>query len=321
MTSRVVLVGLGAIGMGYDLALDDDSAVLTHARAFSRHPAFELAAGVDPDPERCRLFTQRYDRPAYATVAEALELHPPQLIVIATPTYTHANVLREVVRFPELRAILCEKPLAHSPIDALEMRALCAANKIELVVNFMRRSDPGVREVTRRIERQMIETPVKGVAWYTRGFLHNGAHIVNMLELWLGPVRDFTLIDAGRRHAENDAEPDVRLEFGRGTVTLLAAREEDFSHHSVELVSPNGLLRYDRGGETITWRCAARDAVFPEYTLLAHDAECIPSDMMRAQWHVTHELSRLMRGELAKLCMGADAMRTLESMHRVMGQR
>jgi hypothetical protein len=44
-----LLVGLGQIGLGYDLALDPDRYIYTHSRALSRHPKFRLLVGVDPD--------------------------------------------------------------------------------------------------------------------------------------------------------------------------------------------------------------------------------------------------------------------------------
>ena len=45
MLSALVL-GLGKIGMGYDLGLDPNVYALTHARAFQQHPDFQLAGGL-----------------------------------------------------------------------------------------------------------------------------------------------------------------------------------------------------------------------------------------------------------------------------------
>jgi len=61
MNSRsVLIVGLGQIGMGYDLGLPPQN-VLSHARAFQNCPGFRVIGGVDPDPKERRLirFTLR----------------------------------------------------------------------------------------------------------------------------------------------------------------------------------------------------------------------------------------------------------------------
>ena len=45
MTYKVLIIGLGAVGMGYDF----DTEILvsaTHARAFANHPDFELSEGL-----------------------------------------------------------------------------------------------------------------------------------------------------------------------------------------------------------------------------------------------------------------------------------
>jgi predicted dehydrogenase len=321
MSAPVLLIGLGAIGMEYDYATRAEGPVLTHARAFDRHPDFSLAAAVDPDEDKRHRFTERYGRPAYARVREALVQHEASVAVIATPTPLHAEALRDVVEHAWLRAILCEKPLAATVAEARQMMELCDANSVELVVNFMRRADPGVLEVSRRLASHRIATPVKGVAWYSKGFLHNGSHLVNLLEHWLGAIHGATIVHEGRAYGDDDAEPDVRIEFARGAVVLLSAHEEHYSHFSVELVAPNGLLRYDHGGEVITWQRTEAHAAYSGYTTLSATPEHIASDMSRAQWHVADELAKLLRGDPFRLCTAAEAMRTLESMHRIMKQR
>ena len=52
-----LLIGLGQIGMGYDLLLDDQF-ILTHAKAISLHKDFNLVAAVDTSNELRKKFTQ-----------------------------------------------------------------------------------------------------------------------------------------------------------------------------------------------------------------------------------------------------------------------
>ena len=51
-----LIVGLGQIGMGYDLSLAPDQFVYSHARALSLNPEFKLVGGVDPDRAKRRDF-------------------------------------------------------------------------------------------------------------------------------------------------------------------------------------------------------------------------------------------------------------------------
>lgn len=317
MSYSVLLVGLGQIAMGYDLGSAGDRVVSTHARAFTMHPAFTLAGGVDPGAEKRETFAQVYGRPAYADVAIALADIEPDVVIIAVPTLHHGEVLREVLAKAAPRAVLCEKPLSYSLPEARDMVRLCEAKGCELYVGYPRRSAPGSREVNRRLRDGTIAGPSKGVAWYSKGLLHNGSHFVNLVEYWLGPISGFSVIAAGQRWDNNDPEPDIRIDFAGGSVSFFAAREEDYSLHEIDLVASNGRLRYSRGGERIVWQPAAADAYFEGYKVLSDDGEGIPTDAAMTQWHVADQLARRLQGENADLCSGTEALHTLEWLMKI----
>ena len=263
MTKKCIIIGLGQIGMGYDLGLDPAKAVFSHARAFSVHPAFTLSGGVDPSPVQRALFESHYHGyAAYNDTESAFAAELPDVVVIASPTDKHSAIVSTVLSHSNPKAILCEKPLAYDLTEARNMVEACEAKGVSLFVNYMRRADPGVIEVKRRIENASIATPIKGVAWYSKGFLHNGSHFFNLLEYWLGAFVRATVMEPGRLWDNHDPEPDVQVEFERGKVSFLAAWEESFSHYTIELLSPSGRLRYDQGGERITWHATHCDSNF-----------------------------------------------------------
>ena len=317
MNHSVLLVGLGQIAMGYDLGSPADRVVLTHARAFTMHPAFALSGGVDPSSERRDEFSRVYSLPSFADVASALAHRQPDVVVIAVPTPRHGDVLREVLARTTPRVVLCEKPLSYSLNEARDMVRLCEAKGCELYVGYPRRSAPGSREVNRRLRDGAIAGPLKGVAWYSKGLLHNGSHFVNLAEYWLGPISGFSIISAGRRWDDGDPEPDVRIEFSGGSVSFFAAREEDYSLHEIDLVASNGRLRYSRGGESIVWQPAVADAYFEGYKVLSDGGEVIPSDAAMTQWHVADQLAKRLQGNTADLCSGTEGLRTLEWLMKI----
>ena len=314
MKHKVLLIGLGQVGMGYDFDVADPGAVSSHARAFGNHPDFELAGGVDPNIAACARFQERYGVWAGSDLAEGLATLRPDVVVVAVPTQHHAEVVSMALRHAKPRLILCEKPLAYTLDEATAMVAACRDAGCLLYVNYLRRVEPGVLEVSRRLKDGRIATPLKGVLWYTKGLLHNGSHFSNLLEFWLGPIEKFTVINSGRILGDLDIEPDVQVTFAFGEVTFLAAKEEHFSHHEIHLVSPNGFLRYEQGGAKIQWQTVSPDVDFPEYKVLSQPAEIILTDGHRLQWHVTDNVSACLSGKPSNLCSGADALNTLESL-------
>ncbi len=321
MSIGTLIVGLGQIGMGYDLGLNPDTDVRSHARAFNLHPSFHLLGGVDPSDQQRQTFEREYRCSSFADVETALAQIQPELIVIAVPTPAHGETLRRTLRRSRPVAVLCEKPLSYDLEEARAMVQACAEKGARLFVNYMRRSDPGAAEIKRRLGSGEIRSPVKGVAWYSKGFMHNGSHFINLLEYWLGEMVNAQILATGRLWNESDAEPDVRVSFEGGTIVFLAAREEEFSHYTVELVAPNGRLRYEKGGNKIAWQPARQDPKLAGYTGLADDIETIESGMSRYQWNVVDQIAAALGGKEARLCDGDEALRTLESLNAIMEKR
>src|SRR5688500_8978687 len=115
------------------------------------------------------------------------------------------------------------------------MVAACKASDCLLYVNYMRRSEPGVLEIKRRLVSGEIRTPVKGVVWYSKGLFNNGSHFFNLLEFWFGGMKKFKVIEPGRLWDGIDPEPDLQATFEHGTINFLSVKEECFSHHEIDL--------------------------------------------------------------------------------------
>lgn len=310
-------MGLGQIGMGYDLNLDPDKYVYSHARAFQVHPEFELVGAVDSDPCKREIFKEFYGVAAFPCIKSmSAECHP-DLVVVALPTENHYEAIKEVIKTLKPKIILCEKPLSYSLAQAKSMVEACETAGIGLLVNYMRRADPAVLQIKTFIESGKILPPIKGVVWYSKGFFHNGSHFFNLLEFWLGPFIASKSLDRGRRVGAADSEPDVRVEFSGGTVIFVSCWEEAFSHYTIELMCHKGRLRYEYGGERVIWQSTCPDANFSGYEVLSRDEKCIPNGMDRYQIHVVDQLADALSGQPHTLCTGLQSFKTLEAMHLV----
>lgn len=313
----VLLIGLGDIGVGYDLEMPMQKYVLSHARAFSEHPKFELSAGVDTCSSHRDRFTNKYGAPSFSNVDDAYLVLSPDLVVVATPTDSHLEIVRDVFKFGKPKAILCEKPLAYSLTEAQQIYDLCYQNNCELYVNYFRQAEPSVNEIRKRLKTNMIKGPIKGIVWYSKGLFNSGSHFIDLLCEIMGDARQIRIIEPGRLWQGIDPEPDVEIDFDRGRVLLVAADAQNFFHNSVELIASNGLLRFVDGGACITWQQKDEDLHMNGNMKLSSYVENIPTDFERAQFNVVEELSTAMDGHTARISTGFQAMRAQEILENI----
>ena len=321
MLYDVLLIGLGQIGMGYDYNHAVNEGVYTHARAFNQHPNFQLVGGVDSDISRGEMFESMYLCKSYSDLNEALSNCQPHLVIIAVPTDLHFEILTAVLENITPLAIMCEKPLAYELDTAKNIRKICVDKNVALYVNYIRRSDPGVIEIKKRLDSGHISSPIKGICWYSKGLIHNGSHFFNLLEYWLGSMNDAKVIEVGRLWDGADPEPDIQLKFEKGTVMMIALDEENFSHSCIELLASNGRLRYDKGGAEIKWQSIEADSNFSGYKRLSNEPEKIMSGMERYQWNVAEQLASALNGDKYELCNDLEALTTLSNMQSIIEMR
>ena len=94
---KVLIIGLGNIGMGYDFNLDANNFILTHAQAFETHPFFNIVGGVDIDKAKRLSFEKKYKKTTYKKVSEGLEKLSPDLVVVSTPINLICDIMLKVL--------------------------------------------------------------------------------------------------------------------------------------------------------------------------------------------------------------------------------
>ena len=320
MTYKVLIAGLGNIGLGYDLSNSLAGSVKTHSRAFHMHDEFELLAGVDPSETARNNFTGIYKCKSYENLTIALQEQQPDVIVIATPTQLHLEDIKTIAAYSAPRAILCEKPLALKREECRGILEICSKNNIDLYVNYIRRTDPAVIEIKSMLEVGVIEKPVKAVARYSKGFLHNGSHFFEMLNYWLGDVISSQVLNSGRQLQAGDSEPDVHVKFVGGDATFLSSPDETLSYSSIECLSPNGRLTYEKGGNDIKWYPVDKTSKM-ELKVIQSEPLLIQSDLLQYQLHVAEHLFKALENKENNLCTGKRAFEVIDQMLSVLEKK
>jgi predicted dehydrogenase len=320
MISRVVIVGLGRIGMGYDLEKRDGS-VLTHARAFSEHQSFELVGAIETSTELCERFERLYGVRAFSSVEAGLQSCAPEVVVVATPTATRKEVIEQVLGCHSVHTILCEKPLALSLDEALAIKNMCETRGVKVYANYYRRALPGAKRAKEFIESGGLGDNVTAVSWYSGGLLHNGTHMIDLLQYWFGNLAMATLIgeqvDASHLGVRERRSPDAALEFAGGQVILVGRGASGFDLHEIEVVGDRGAIRFD-GLTPDAVEIFRYPNCMSSPVAAGHQLNC-KHELLGLQWYqleVVGELASALNGDncsLATIQEAVDNVRTIEA--------
>lgn len=257
MPYSVLIIGCGAIAGGYDADRPDDAPRLSHAGAIEREARnggehhLQLVACVDPDDAVREAFAARWSVPRAAPDLASLGAQPGEfdLVIIASPTRFHAEHLEAVLALKP-RAVICEKPLAEDLADAERLAAAYEAAGIPLGVNYLRRwvrafqNLPAMRE-----EYGMFDNLVSAVGYYGKGIVHNGGHMVDILQFLLGPLTLQSVGPARFDHWDDDPSVSAILTAPNGApVHLVAGDARAFTQFEIVLTFANAEIAIRDGG-------------------------------------------------------------------------
>lgn len=318
MTYSVGIIGLGNIGIGYDLYLDSSDFVISHARAFSQNKNFSLSFGVDCDQNRRELFAEEYNKNAYKNIKEALEGSYPDIIVISNSSSNHLEAVLEVVEKYKPIAILCEKPMGSSLLDANKIVKICNDCNIRLYVNYLRISDDGINLIKNKLDNNVIEQPVRGIVWYSKGWIHSASHFYNMLEYWLGKFNHYRVL--GKPHTDDDKEKNilVNVSYDRGDITFLYHPNLNVEHYRVEIHALNGQLIYGDGLNNIRWTPVSKSGLALKEKYNFDIYQEIQINRNKCQLKVVEEMFKSLQNIKSNICSGEQALTTLKVMYEIM---
>ncbi len=182
---RVGLLGMGRIASGFDSP--DGPDIYTHLKGILADPRFSLIAVADADVARAANELHRFGVVSDVVTPDALLAAELDVICIATPDETHLGFAERALS-GTARLVLIEKPLTGDAARRRQLMAAMDARGKSVAVNHLRRWIPGLTDWLTDAGNGNFGEPVSAVAYYTRGFRHNGVHALDLVAACLGAV-------------------------------------------------------------------------------------------------------------------------------------
>lgn len=268
---RAAIVGCGSIACGNDaewLRSGGRTAPLTHAGAYRYNPNTVLVAAADVDRVRLEQFGRDWGVTAlYTDYKEMMRREGLDILSVCAPSTLHARIIREASRHG-LAAVFCEKPLAADPDEALAIIQACERSQTTLAVNYFRRWNATLEAWAGRLASGELGKIRRVNAYYTKGIVGNGTHVVDLL-LWLvGRIRAVRALRSVTSQA-GDLEVDALvLTETEVPCYLHACRQEDFNFLEIDLLTDRGRVRVTENGRRIEHYDVGQDPYYRQYTIL-----------------------------------------------------
>lgn len=251
----VGVVGLGKMG-------------LSHLSIVRAHPDVNLVGICDDTGYLLDVLAKYTGVATYKDMTRMLDEAKPQAIVIATPTYLHATMIRQAVQ----RGIhvFCEKPLVIDPAEGRELADFAAERGVVTQVGYHNRFVGSFREVKRLLDAGAVG-PVKtalaeaygpvvlkpsGRSWRSQrttggGCLYDyAAHPLNLLTWYLGAPTSVSGSQLTSIFSEEiDDSVASTLHYPGGTAQIISNWSDESQRKMttrVTLWGPHGRIFADR---------------------------------------------------------------------------
>ena len=311
------LIGFGKMAQGYakDSVMARFYPYATHAQVLRDHPAFSWEVVVDPDPSACQSAREEWLVPTVVSSLNDLrdDSRSIKVVVMATPPEHRLDMLD---CFPNVRAILVEKPLGVDLDSSIRFIKECEKRGIMVQVNLWRRADRGLRDLASGELANLVGDVQTVFGVYGNGLNNNGTHMVDMVRMLFGEVcavqRIRTLTPFQEGPIRYDTNPAFALETDLGiSVLFCPLRFGHYRENGLCIWGKNGRLDILNEGLTLQFyeRCENR-GMSGEYEIASDRPITLPSTVGHALYEMYSNLADSLDGDMALCSSGSSGLRT-----------
>jgi hypothetical protein len=242
---KTALVGLGKIGIGYDFKDGIyQGTAKSHWGAIQKHADVEIVNLIDVAPTHT-LYSKNAISERYCDLETfCSERREYDLLILAVPTKTHLEVLRQIIDKHYFRFIILEKPCGANLSECCSIIDTLEEKSIKWQVNYFRSALPNTL-VSLDLMTHLKEVPISAEIYGYGDTLNIFSHFLHLFTKFV-PNESLEIADCD-------------LTFGIPTITFRSGLELSVRNIGgpwqdepiLCLVFPNYILRFQGNGEEI----------------------------------------------------------------------
>lgn len=298
----VAIIGCGTIGFGYDQG-QKSTRPRTHFAAFASSPHFTVESIVEPDRLVRNAVTKKFKVRSYKDFKMWTKVERPDVVVIASPDATHANILTALVLMGP-KVVLCEKPLTLNPDETKKIVQLYKENNIGLVINYSRRFIPEYQMIEEKLAKKAFGKVQLVTIYYSRGFVHNGSHYIDLIQRLFGKPRK-VIKESKRKGLPGDDTYACTFFYSSGTeIRLVGFDASSLTVNEIDIIGDRGRVQIDTDG-VVTISRTRNDDKYRAFTFFSESKKLRLSND-KALKNVVENIARYLRNGTPLLSSAED---------------
>jgi predicted dehydrogenase len=315
---NVLIIGAGNIGAFYDTPENDR--ILTHSHAFHKHKGFNLLGFIDVDKKKARKAASIWGCKVYPSLEEAFSSGDIYVASVAVPDEFHFDIIKKLMAFP-VRLIFLEKPVTKTISAANDILKIHNKKKIPIVVNYSRRFVPEFQKIKENIEKGVYGGYLTGVGIYGKGLIHNGSHLVDLLNYFKFSIKRVKVIRRFTDFYRDDKSVSAVLTLGNNKQFYLQFADcRKYTLFEIDILFEKKRLRIINSGFVIEEYDVQQDNIFKDYKVLIKTRETTTSLGNSLYLAVNNIYKHLAKGEALK-CSFEDGYEALKTCIKIRDSR
>jgi len=318
MNYRAAIIGAGRIGAMLDAPSDPH--ILTHAHGYKACEGFEIVGFVDSNMDKAEAASARWGGGAFENTERLFETQSVDVVSVCLPDELHYATLLTLAKKP-LKFIFLEKPAVTTAEEADAVRTLYGELPVRVQVNYTRRFVPEIRSLREAIRSGNYGKFLTGTGYYGKGLLHNGSHLVDLLQFLVGEVGKVAKISEIKDFYDHDPSVSALLTMhSGGDFYLRHIDSRTFHIFELDLTFENKRIRICELGTVIEEYSVGDNRLFAGYRTLNKDTE-VSTQHSKAMYHAIANIRNNLDRNEPLVCTLEESLETVETCSRIVRGR
>ena len=162
-------------------------------------------------------------------------------MIISTPTKTHLNIIKQLIKYNLKLIVICEKPITESYEKIKIIEKIIMGKNIKLYTNYMRLADPKIKLIKKHIKKY-YNSKFFCEVFYNGTVLNNCSHYISIITSIFGNKYKINVLNKKKDLV------DFKLTYKNSEVFFYSSTMRKINYENIKILNDKAIFSYKNGG-------------------------------------------------------------------------